>query len=96
MKKTLIPFMALALLAGLNSVQAQDGTMKKKAAVAESKAQVAADKADLKMNKEARKADKMTGNDAALKADRKAHMKAEGKMIKDQAKKDVKVVKEKF
>ncbi|UHG93962.1 hypothetical protein [Spirosoma oryzicola] len=93
MKKMLIPFAMLALLA-INSVHAQD--VKKKAATAEAKAQVAADKADLKMNKAARKADKMVGDEAALKADRKAHMKAEEKLIKDQAKKDVKVVKKKL
>jgi len=93
MKKKLIPFVMLAVLA-INSGQAQD--VKKKAAVAEAKAQVAADKADLKMNKAARHADKMAGDDAALKADRKARMKAEGKLIKDEAKKDVKVAKEKL
>ena len=94
MKKIFVPFMALALVATITSVQAQE--VKKKAAVVEAKAQVAADKADLKMNKAARKADKMSGNEASLKADRKAHMKAEGKLMKDQAKKDVKVVKEKL
>jgi len=87
---------ALSLVVTINGAQAQDGKLKKKAAATEAKAQVAADKADLKMNKAARKADKMTGNDAALKADRKAHMKEEGKLVKDQAKKDVKVAKEKL
>jgi len=93
MKKILIPVVLLAVFA-INSSQAQE--VKKKAAVAESKAQVTADKANLKMNKAARQADKMAGDEAALKADRKAHIKAEGKLIKDQAKKDVKVVKEKL
>jgi len=68
---------------------------RKKVAATEAKAQVAADKADLKMNKEARKADKAAGNTEALKADRKARIKGEGKMIKDEAKKDIKVAKEK-
>jgi hypothetical protein len=57
---------------------------------------VTADKANMKMNKAARKADKMTGDKSALKADRKAMVKGEGKLLKDQAKKEVKVVKEKF
>jgi hypothetical protein len=94
MKTIIMSFMALALFATVNPGQAQD--VKKKVAAAEAKTQVAADKADLKMNKEARKADKMSGDHDALKADRKAHMKAEAKLVKDQAKKDVKVVKEKL
>ncbi|MBO0934496.1 hypothetical protein [Fibrella aquatilis] len=49
----------------------------------------------MKMNKEAREADKMSGDKEALKADRKAGIKKEGKLLKDQAKKDVKVVKSK-
>lgn len=84
------------LLVSVNAVQAQDGTMKKKAEVGMAKAQVATDKAALGANKEARKADKMTGDKAALKADRKAYMKAEGKLMKDRVKKDVKVAKEKI
>ena len=96
MKTIRIPFMVLALVITLHSVQAQDGKLTKKAAASEAKAQVGADKAEMKMNKEARKADKMSGNKEALKADRKAHVKAEGKLMKDQAKKDVKVAKEKL
>lgn len=94
--KTVMMIAAFGLLVSVNAVQAQDGTMKKKADAGMAKAQVATDKAALSANKEARKADKMTGDKSALKADRKAHMKAEGKLLKDQAKKDVKVAKEKI
>ena len=94
--KTIMMIAAFGLLVSVNAAQAQEGTMKKKAEVGMAKAQVTTDKAALDANKAARKADKMTGDKAALKADRKAHMKAEGKLVKDQAKKDVKVVKEKL
>jgi hypothetical protein len=70
--------------------------MAKKVAVTEAKAQVVADKEALKMNKAARKTDKMSGDREDLKEDRKAMVKKEGKLLKDQVKKDVKVVKEKF
>jgi hypothetical protein len=92
MKQATITLFALALLLGSLTTQAQD----KKAAATEAKAQVAADKADLKLNKAARKADKMSGDQQALKADRKARMHKEGKLVKDEAKKDVKVVKQKL
>jgi hypothetical protein len=94
MKKIIIAFTAFALM--MNVAQSQDGKIKKKAAVTEAKATVAVDKADLKANKAARDADKVSGDKEALKADRKAHVKKEGKLMKDQAKKDVKVAKEKI
>jgi hypothetical protein len=40
--------------------------------------------------------DKMSGSKDALKADRKDRVKAEGKLLKDEAKKDARVVKEKL
>ncbi|RYF62227.1 MAG: hypothetical protein EOO39_30680 [Cytophagaceae bacterium] len=86
----------IALSASLTVTQAQDGKMKKKAAVAEAKVDVAADKAALQANRDARKMDKMSGSKDALKADRKARIKEEGKLIKDEAKKDARVVKEKL
>ena len=92
MKKVVVVFAALALT--LSVAHAQD--VKKKAETVEAKAEVAADKEALKMNKEARKEAKATGDKAALKAARKDRMKKEGELIKDQAKKDVKVVKEKI
>ncbi len=94
MKKVLFVFAALALT--VNVALAQDSKMQKKADVAEAKAEVAADKAALKMNKADRKAAKMTGDRDALKAARKERVKQEGELVKDRAKKDVKVVKEKF
>ncbi|GAB2563539.1 hypothetical protein [Spirosoma aerophilum] len=94
MKKVLVVFAALALT--LSAAQAQDSKMKKKADVVEAKAEVAGDKAALEMNKAERKAAKMTGDKAALKAARKDRVKKEGELIKDRAKKDVKVVKEKI
>ena len=71
----MVALLTLALLVSVSESRAQDGSTKKKVAATEAKAQVAADKADLSLNKEARKADKMSGNTAALKADRKARMK---------------------
>ena len=94
MKYTMIAIVAVAL--SFSAAQAQDGSMKKKAAATEAKAQVAVDKADLEANKAARKADKMSGDKEALKADRKARVGKEGKLVKDQVKKDVKVAKEKL
>jgi hypothetical protein len=86
----------IALSASLTMTQAQDGKMKKKAAVAEAKMDVSADKAALQANRDARKMDKMSGSKDALKADRKDRVKAEGKLLKDEAKKDARVVKEKL
>ena len=93
MKNVLIAIVAFAIT--LNVAQAQEGKMKRKADANAARATVAVDKADMKMNKEARQADKMSGDKEALKADRKAGMKKEGKLLKDQVKKDVKVVKSK-
>ena len=92
MKKVAVIFAALALT--LSVAQAQD--VKKKAETVEAKAEVAADKAALKVNKAERKAAKASGDKEALKAARKDRMKKEGELVKDQAKKDVKVVKEKL
>ena len=94
MKNVIVVFAALAL--SLTMANAQDGKAKKKADVVAAKADVASDKAALKMNAEARKAAKMSGDKEALKQARKDRMKQEGSLIKDQAKKDAKVVKEKF
>lgn len=94
MKKVLVVFAALAL--SLTAAQAQDSKMKKKAETAEARAEVAADKADLKMNKAERKAAKMSGDKEALKEARKDRVKKTGELIKDEAKKDVKVAKEKL
>ncbi|MFD2933425.1 hypothetical protein [Spirosoma flavum] len=94
MKKVLVVFAALALT--LSVAQAQDSKLKKKAEVVEAKGEVAADKAAIKANKMAREADKASGDKTALKAHRKEHMKQEGELMKDRAKKDVKVVKEKI
>ncbi len=94
MKKVLIAITAFAIT--LNVAQAQEGKMKRKAEANAARATVAADKADLKMNKEAREADKMSGDKEALKADRKEGMKKQGKLLKDQVKKDVKVGKSKI
>ncbi len=96
MKNIMIACATLALVLTVSLAQAQSGKMAKKAAVTEAKVQVVADKADLKMNKAARKADKMNGDKEDLKEDRKAMVKKEGKLLKDQVKKDGKVVKEKF
>ncbi len=70
--------------------------MKKKAETMEAKGEVAADKAALKANKEARQAAKASGDKDALNAARKDRVKKTGELIKDEAKKDVKVVKEKL
>lgn len=86
----------IALSTSFTMTQAQDGKVKKKAAVAEAKMDVAADKAALQANRDARKMDKMAGANDALKADRKARMKQEGKLLKDEVKKDARVVKEKL
>ncbi len=86
----------IALSASLTMTQAQDGKLKKKAAVAEAKMDVAADKAALQANRDARKMDKMAGANDALKSDRKARVKEEGKLLKDEVKKDARVVKEKL
>ncbi|WP_093823200.1 hypothetical protein [Spirosoma endophyticum] len=94
MKKIAVIFTALALTMGV--AQAQDSKIKKKAETVEAKAEVAADKAALKENKAERKAAKASGDKEALKAARKDRMKKEGELVKDQAKKNVKVVKEKF
>ena len=94
MKKVLVVFAALALTLGV--AQAQDSKVKKKAEVVEAKGEVAADKAALKMNKADRKAAKMSGDKEALKEARKDRVKKTGELIKDEAKKDVKVVKEKL
>ncbi|MVM31769.1 hypothetical protein GO755_17105 [Spirosoma sp. HMF4905] len=94
MKKVIAIVAALALT--LSMAQAQDNKIKKKAEVVEAKGEVAADKAALKVNKAARETDKATGDKQALKAHRKEHMKQEGELVKDQAKKDVKVAKEKL
>lgn len=94
MKKVIVAIAALALT--LNVALAQDSKMKKKADVVEAKAEVAGDKAAIKANKMDREAAKMTGDKAGLKAARKEHMKQEGELMKDRAKKDVKVVKEKL
>ncbi len=96
MKKMQIWLILGALALSLGGVQAQDTKAQKRVAEAQAKNQVAADKADLIANKEARQADKMRGDRKALKADRKAAMKMEGHLLKDQVKKDVKVVKEKL
>jgi putative heme degradation protein len=82
MKQATAFFMVLAL--ATSAVQAQD---KKQQAT------VAADKADLKRNWEAREYDKNQFDTYGLKADRKVHRKQEIKLLKDQLKKDVKVVK---
>ena len=84
MKNMIMTGATLALVLTVSLAQAQSGTVAKKAATTEAKAQVAADKADMKMNREARK------------ADRKAMVKKEGKLMKDQANKDAKAVKEKL
>jgi DNA polymerase II small subunit/DNA polymerase delta subunit B len=94
MKKLLVAFAALALT--LTAAQAQDSKMAKKAATMEAKGEVAADKEALKMNKEARQAAKASGDKDALKAARKDRVKKTGELIKDEAKKDVKVAKEKI
>ena len=94
MKKLLIAFAALAL--PLTAAQAQDSKMKKKAETMEAKGEVAADKAALKANKEARQAAKASGDKDALNAARKDRVKKTGELIKDEAKKDVKVAKEKL
>lgn len=94
MKKVLVVFAALALT--LTAAQAQDSKIKKKADVVEAKGEVAADKAALKMNKAERKAAKMSGDKEALQAARKDRVKKTGELIKDETKKDVKVVKEKL
>ncbi|UFH53625.1 hypothetical protein [Spirosoma sp. KNUC1025] len=94
MKKVVVVLAMMALTLGV--AQAQDSKMKKKADVVEAKSEVAADKAALKMNKAQREAAKMSGDKEALKAARKDRVKKEGELIKDQAKKDVKVVKEKI
>jgi len=93
MKKLLVIVAAFVLT--LAGVQAQD-KVTKKAEVVEAKTEVAADKAALKVNKAARKDAKMRGDKEGLKAARKERMKQEGELVKDQAKKDVKVVKEKL
>lgn len=94
MKKVAFVLAVMALTLGV--AQAQDSKMKKKADVVEAKGEVAADKAALKMNKAQREAAKMSGDKEALKAARKDRVKKEGELIKDQAKKDVKVAKEKL
>lgn len=94
MKKVIVVLTAFALTLGV--AKAQDSKVKEKAEVVEAKTEVAADKAALKMNKAERKAAKMSGDREALKAARKERVKQEGELIKDRAKKDVKVVKEKL
>lgn len=94
MRKIIVVFAALALT--LTAAQAQDSKIKKKAETAGARAEVAADKADLKMNKAERKAAKMSGDREALKEARKERVKKTGELIKDEAKKDVKVAKEKL
>lgn len=94
MRKIIVAFAALALT--LTAAQAQDSKIKKKAETAGARAEVAADKADLKMNKAERKAAKMSGDREALKEARKERVKKTGELIKDEAKKDVKVAKEKL
>lgn len=91
-----IVFAGIMLAVTIGAAQAQDGPTKKKAAVAAAKVQVAADKADVEMNKQARHDDKARGDKQALKADRKAMVEKKGTLLKDQVKKDVKVVKEKL
>jgi putative heme degradation protein len=91
MKQATAFFMVLAL--ATSAVQAQDKKQQKAAAVTAAKATVAADKADLKRNWEAREYDKNQFDTYGLKADRKVHRKQEIKLLKDQLKKDVKVVK---
>ncbi len=91
MKQVLIACIALAL--ALNAAQAQDKKQQKAAAVTAAKATVDADKADLKRNREARQDDKNQFDQEGLKIDRKAHRKQEVKLLKDQVKKDAKVVK---
>lgn len=88
--------LVVAATFALNSAQAQDKKQQKKEAVTVARATVAADKADLKRNKEARAADKDLLDEPALKADRKAHRRKEVRLLKDQVKKDTKIVKEKI
>lgn len=94
MRKLIVAVAALALT--LNVALAQDSKMQKKADVIEAKAEVAGDKAALRLNKAERKAAKMSGDRDALKAARKERVKQEGELMKDRARKDVKVVKEKL
>lgn len=82
------------LVAGAAS--AQHGKAHKKEAVTEAKATVAADKVTLKELKAERTADKVSGDRAALKADRKRTFRADKKLLKDQVKKDAAVVREKL
>ena len=95
MKKASMLVVVLTLLS-FGFVNAQDHKVAKKMDVAEKKAAVMADKEELKGLKADRKADKMTGDREALKADRKKTFQADKKMVKDQAKKDAAVVKQKL
>ncbi|MEZ0538353.1 hypothetical protein [Fibrella arboris] len=95
MKQAFVVAIALTL-AVFGAASAQDSKAAKKMAAAEKKAEVAADKQELKSLKADRKADKMNGDKEALKADRQKTYQASKKMVKDQAKKDVAVVKEKL
>ncbi len=99
MKQALVSLVALALALALNVVQAQDKKQQKAAAVTAlsavtaAKATVAADKSNLKRNWEAREDDKNQFDTEGLKIDRKAHRKLKVNLLKDQVKKDPKVVK---
>ena len=84
-----------AALLALTVCRANAQTRKadKAAAVVNDKATVAADKADLNRLRDEKADDKLQGDQPAVKADRKAIRKTEGRLMKDRAKTGVDKVK---
>ena len=95
MKKTILMVAVITTLVTVTA-SAQSGKMRKEEAVIETKATVTADKANLKELKAERKADKLSGDKIALKSNRKRTFRADGKLLKDQVKKDAALIKEKL
>lgn len=95
MKKSWILGAALTVLvmSGVNAQQGNGSKARKEAAVVKADAEVAADKASLKTLRAEKKADKMNGDRTGLKEDRGAVVKGEGRLLKDQVKKDAAKVK---
>ena len=94
-KSWIIGAILLALtVCGANAqTPAQARKDRKAAAVVNDKATVAADKADLNRLRDEKADDKLQGDQPAVKADRKAIRKTEGRLMKDRAKTGVDKVK---
>jgi hypothetical protein len=96
MKKSWIIGAALLALTvcGANAqTPAQTRKARKEAAVVNDKAAVAADKANLEVLRDQKADDKILGYKSAVRADRKAIRKADQRLMKDRAKRDVDKVK---